>query len=217
MSPYGSSAKDFSYMANRYSVEELTGAGKLLDQTYSFQVGGKPDFSEPVVLSADRGGVTVEHMCNQIHRSLALNLNYGLVWGTSSKHYPQRYSLGWSYLLNSTLLFKLAPFAVLHSFFELETSNLHVMLRMKYHMYICRWPRLQKQGCIRIESIRGGKMTNHYVDERRATIFSLLQMWIEPRVGGWRCSATSKDQGSYNRGWARTIQDQERQANKNSG
>jgi len=55
-------------------------------------VGGKPDFSEPVVLSADRGGVTVEHMCNQIHRSLGLTLAYALVWGTSSKHYPQRSS-----------------------------------------------------------------------------------------------------------------------------
>ena len=54
------------------------------------QVGRKPDFSEPVVLSADRGGITVEHLCHQIHRTLAADFSYGLVWGRSSKHYPQR-------------------------------------------------------------------------------------------------------------------------------
>jgi len=64
-----------------------------LVRVYTKKVGGKPDFSEPVVLSADRGGVTVEHMCNQIHRSLGLTLAYALVWGTSSKHYPQRCGL----------------------------------------------------------------------------------------------------------------------------
>ena len=56
------------------------------------QVGGKPDFADPVVLSADRGGTTVEHLCRQIHRTLADELNFALVWGTSSKHYPQRYA-----------------------------------------------------------------------------------------------------------------------------
>ena len=54
------------------------------------QVGGKPDFADPVVLSADRGGTKVESLCNQIHRTLAADFLYALVWGTSSKHYPQR-------------------------------------------------------------------------------------------------------------------------------
>ena len=54
------------------------------------QVGGKPDFAAPVVLSADRGGTKVESLCNQIHRTLAADFLYALVWGTSSKHYPQR-------------------------------------------------------------------------------------------------------------------------------
>lgn len=34
------------------------------------QVGCKPDFGDPVVLSQDRGGTTVEHLCHQIHNSL---------------------------------------------------------------------------------------------------------------------------------------------------
>ena len=54
------------------------------------QVGGKPDFADPVVLSADRGGTKVESLCNQIHKTLAADFLYALVWGTSSKHYPQR-------------------------------------------------------------------------------------------------------------------------------
>jgi uncharacterized protein len=55
------------------------------------QVGNKPDFNEPVVLSADRGGTTVENLCQNIHKSLVADFNYALVWGTSSKHYPQRW------------------------------------------------------------------------------------------------------------------------------
>ena len=55
------------------------------------QVGGKPDFADPVVLSADRGGITMEHLCSQIHKSLVGDFSYALVWGRSSKHYPQRY------------------------------------------------------------------------------------------------------------------------------
>ena len=56
------------------------------------QVGGKPDFADPVVLSADRGGITMEHLCSQIHKTLASDFSYALVWGRSSKHYPQRYT-----------------------------------------------------------------------------------------------------------------------------
>lgn len=54
------------------------------------QVGGKPDFADPVVLSADRGGTSIEALCTQIHKSLVADFSYSLVWGTSSKHYPQR-------------------------------------------------------------------------------------------------------------------------------
>lgn len=54
------------------------------------QVGGKPDFADPVVLSTDRGGTSIEALCTQIHKSLVADFSYALVWGTSSKHYPQR-------------------------------------------------------------------------------------------------------------------------------
>ena len=56
-------------------------------------MGGKPDFADPVVLSADRGGTKVDSLCAQIHKTLAADFLYALVWGTSSKHYPQRRAL----------------------------------------------------------------------------------------------------------------------------
>lgn len=54
------------------------------------QVGGKPDFADPVVMSADRGGTTIDALCRQIHKTLIADFQYSLVWGLSSKHYPQR-------------------------------------------------------------------------------------------------------------------------------
>ena len=61
-------------------------------RVYTKKVGAKPDFGDPVILSSDRGGTLLEHLCRQIHNSMVSQLNYALVWGTSSKHYPQRCS-----------------------------------------------------------------------------------------------------------------------------
>lgn len=64
-----------------------------LVRVYTKKVGAKPDFGDPVILSSDRGGTLLEHLCRQIHNSMVSQLNYALVWGTSSKHYPQRCGL----------------------------------------------------------------------------------------------------------------------------
>lgn len=61
-------------------------------RVYTKKVGAKPDFGDPVILSSDRGGTLLEHLCRQIHNSMVAQLNYALVWGTSSKHYPQRWA-----------------------------------------------------------------------------------------------------------------------------
>lgn len=49
--------------------------------------GKRPDFSEPLIM---RNGVTLDEVCHSIHRDLSKNFKYGLVWGTSAKHQPQR-------------------------------------------------------------------------------------------------------------------------------
>lgn len=61
-----------------------------LVRVFTKRAGGRPDFSGPVVLSADRGGTRVADFCDQIHKSLRGELNYALVWGASAKHAPQR-------------------------------------------------------------------------------------------------------------------------------
>jgi hypothetical protein len=56
-----------------------------LVKIYTKKRGVHPDLSDPVCL---RKGATIEDVCNGIHRSLATNFRYGLVWGKSSKFAP---------------------------------------------------------------------------------------------------------------------------------
>ena len=64
-----------------------------LTRIYTKRRGEAPDFEEPVVLTAGRHGITVESACNQIHRSLAQDFKYAIVWGASTKHSPQHVGL----------------------------------------------------------------------------------------------------------------------------
>jgi len=56
-----------------------------LVKIYTKKRGAHPDLDDPVCL---RKGATIEDVCNGIHRSLAENFKYGLVWGKSSKFAP---------------------------------------------------------------------------------------------------------------------------------
>lgn len=49
-------------------------AAMALRRVYTKKVGARPDFEDPVVLSADRGGVCVRHLCDRIHRHMAADL-----------------------------------------------------------------------------------------------------------------------------------------------
>jgi len=61
-----------------------------LVRVYTKKTGNKPDFDEPVVLAEHRGGTSVKDFCDQIHNTIAKNLKYAQVWGTSAKHMGQR-------------------------------------------------------------------------------------------------------------------------------
>lgn len=61
-----------------------------LVRVYTKPRGRAPDFSEPVVLTAWRHGVTVEAFCQHIHKDLLERFSYAQVWGISTKHMPQR-------------------------------------------------------------------------------------------------------------------------------
>lgn len=56
-----------------------------LVKIYTKKRGAQPDLADPVCL---RKGATIEDVCNGIHRSLAANFRYALVWGKSSKFSP---------------------------------------------------------------------------------------------------------------------------------
>lgn len=54
-----------------------------LIRVYTKKPGQSPDFDDGLIL---RKGVTVEHVCHAIHRTLAAAFKYGLVWGVSTKY-----------------------------------------------------------------------------------------------------------------------------------
>ncbi|GAB9463105.1 hypothetical protein Gpo141_00000578 [Globisporangium polare] len=61
-----------------------------LTRVYTKRRGEMPQFAEPVVLSSERRGVSVQAACLSISKDMLDNFNYALVWGTSTKYNPQR-------------------------------------------------------------------------------------------------------------------------------
>ncbi|KAK9906385.1 hypothetical protein WJX75_000934 [Coccomyxa subellipsoidea] len=55
---------------------------------YTKPKGRLPDYNDPVVVPSSRN--TVEDFCNRIHKGIAKQFKYALVWGTSVKHRPQK-------------------------------------------------------------------------------------------------------------------------------
>lgn len=77
-----------------YLLERLWEELRLI-RVYTKKPGAPPDFSDAIIL---RWGVTVEHVCHAIHRTLASQFKYALVWGTSTKYSPQR--VGVNHVMN---------------------------------------------------------------------------------------------------------------------
>jgi len=59
-------------------------------RVYMRPKGGETDFREPLII---KDGATVQDVCNKIHRNLAKNFRYGLVWGKSAKFAGQKVGL----------------------------------------------------------------------------------------------------------------------------
>ena len=58
-----------------------------LIQIYTKKRGQRADLDNGIIM---RGNASVEHVCHSIHRQLASQFKYALVWGTSVKFNPQR-------------------------------------------------------------------------------------------------------------------------------
>ncbi|PSN30872.1 GTP-binding protein 128up [Blattella germanica] len=61
---------------------------KSILSEYTKPKGQLPDYESPVVLHSER--LSVEDFCNKLHRSIAKEFKYALVWGASVKHQPQK-------------------------------------------------------------------------------------------------------------------------------
>jgi len=66
-----------------------------LIRVYTKKPGQPPDFDDGLIL---RKGVTVEHVCHAIHRTLAPQFKYGLVWVSTNTFmaYLRLRGNGWS-------------------------------------------------------------------------------------------------------------------------
>lgn len=60
-------------------------------RVYTKPKGKLPDYDDPVMMNGEQ--CTVEDFCNKLHKTLAKQLRYALVWGASVKHRPQRVGL----------------------------------------------------------------------------------------------------------------------------
>mmetsp|Transcript_20261 Transcript_20261/g.27955 ORF Transcript_20261/g.27955 Transcript_20261/m.27955 type:complete len:166 (-) Transcript_20261:25-522(-) len=60
-----------------------------LIRIYTKPKGQIPDYTSPVILTQKREP-SIEVFCIKIHKSLAKQLRYALVWGSSVKHNPQK-------------------------------------------------------------------------------------------------------------------------------
>jgi small GTP-binding protein len=79
------------------SAAQLWGFDDLLERmwqylgmirVYTKPKGQIPDYNEPVILPMEKR--SVEDFCNKIHRTLAKEIKYAWVWGSSVRHQPQR-------------------------------------------------------------------------------------------------------------------------------
>lgn len=93
----------------------------------------------------DRGGCTVEDFCNHIHRSLVKDVKYVLVWGTSSRHYPQH--CGLSHGLHDEdvvqivkkkvpIFYSFCAILLLNFVASLTASNFHIFLFETYDKWL---------------------------------------------------------------------------------
>mmetsp|Transcript_4186 Transcript_4186/g.14586 ORF Transcript_4186/g.14586 Transcript_4186/m.14586 type:complete len:369 (-) Transcript_4186:22-1128(-) len=61
-----------------------------LIRVYTKPKGQLPDYNDPVTLPRNS---TLEMFCNRIHKHFVKSFKYGMIWGSSAKHKPQRVGL----------------------------------------------------------------------------------------------------------------------------
>ncbi|MCL4419490.1 TGS domain-containing protein, partial [Patescibacteria group bacterium] len=78
-----------------------------LIRIYTKRRGQAPDLDEPIVLSSERNGLSIEAACKAISREFIPIFNFALVWGRSTKFNPQR--VGLSHMLQDEDVIQIVP------------------------------------------------------------------------------------------------------------
>jgi uncharacterized protein len=78
-----------------------------LIRIYTKRRGQLPDLTEPIVLSSERNGLSIEAACTSVSKELLDVFNFALVWGRSTKFNPQR--VGLSHVLMDEDVFQVVP------------------------------------------------------------------------------------------------------------
>ncbi|KAG8730285.1 hypothetical protein FRC12_020358, partial [Ceratobasidium sp. 428] len=81
--PYSCPISSKEWMNIDELIEQMWSSLDMV-RVYTKPRGLAPDYSTPVVLR--RGKSSVEDFCNSIHKEIAKQMKYAVVWGSSAKH-----------------------------------------------------------------------------------------------------------------------------------
>jgi len=78
---------------NLDTLLERVWEGMGLVRVYTKKKGASPDFTDPLVLTPQRGDCTIQTAVNMLHKDIMKSFKCALVWGRSAKHAPQTVGL----------------------------------------------------------------------------------------------------------------------------
>ncbi|CAK5265267.1 unnamed protein product [Mycena citricolor] len=107
-----------------YLIERMWAELNLV-KVYTKKRGDHPDLTDPICL---RAGATVEDVCNGVHRSLATNFRYGLVWASRCSFY--------------------ASLAPTHAIHRADRASLHRTHRKSAFLIKCKTTMLYPPVCV---------------------------------------------------------------------
>ncbi|CDJ40425.1 GTP-binding protein, putative [Eimeria tenella] len=79
---------------NLERLKRVVFEGLEIKRLYTKKKGELPDFTEPIILTGQRGPCTVGNAVSLIHKDLLKDFKFAFVWGASAKHQPQHVGLG---------------------------------------------------------------------------------------------------------------------------
>lgn len=109
-----------------------------LIRIYTKRRGQSPDLNDPIVLSLERNGLSVEAATESISRELLDIFNFALVWGRSTKYNPQR--VGLSHVLADEDVIQIVPKTVAQ-----QKQSKDYQMKVEKHFQSIKKDRMKKR------------------------------------------------------------------------